>query len=84
MSIAASKVHAVAKRGDVDQLRILLSSDPACVSLSDAYKQTPLIKAAICGSVECVKLLLDSGASIDHRYATCVENVFISLMSCQR
>jgi ankyrin repeat protein len=63
-----TELHVVSKRGDLDALRHLLQASKALVDEEDLYNQTPLFRAAITGSVECVRALLDAGANINHRY----------------
>lgn len=67
MGKEARPLHDVARRGDAEQLQILLEKHASAVNSVDMYKQTPLMKAATSGSAACVKLLLDAKADLNQR-----------------
>ena len=53
-----SAYHAAAWFGATSALNVLISADGTHIDDIDNYNRTPLIWAAVCGRVECVKLLL--------------------------
>lgn len=52
---------------DEGRLEALMTSDPGPARLTGAYGMTPLHWASRAGSLECVQLLLESGADVDAR-----------------
>lgn len=57
--------HTAALNGDFEGLREILKKDPeAILALKDARGRTPIHYAAMGNSQECVRLLLDNGASV--------------------
>ena len=57
--------HTAALNGDFEGLREILKKDPEAIfSLKDTRGRTPIHYAAMGNSQECVRLLLDNGASI--------------------
>lgn len=54
-----------ARRGDLAEIRKILSQDPAAVTASADNGETPLMAALYRGHTEAVTLLLDSGAPLD-------------------
>jgi ankyrin repeat protein len=70
-------VHKAAIHGEVDMLRLMLTSDARAATIGgNKMGSTPLHMAASCGHVECVRALLDASAGstvsvdIDARDAT--------------
>lgn len=54
-----------AKRGDVSQLRRILSEDPQALDVAADNGETPVMAALYRGHTEAVTLLLDAGAPLD-------------------
>ena len=54
-----------AKRGDLREIRRILSEDPQALAVADESGETPLMAAIYRGQTEAVALLLDSGAPLD-------------------
>jgi len=60
-----NSIHNAAARGDLEQVRAMLKSDPTAVNKTDGNKCTPLHRAAQSGRQEMVEFLLDSGAKVN-------------------
>ena len=59
------KVYEAAESGDIDELRLLLKSNPSLVKSTDQYGSTPLHGAAGEEDTQVVDLLLTNGADIN-------------------
>ncbi len=64
-STAGQSIFEAASRGDVPQIRALLTEDPGLTRARDAERRTPLHYAARAGAVPAGELLLSHGAEID-------------------
>lgn len=53
-----------ARSGDIEKLAEVLEHEDACVNCKDQTLQTPLMAAALSGSLECVEYLVDLGADV--------------------
>ena len=62
--LLASDIHVAAETGNVEQLRTLLSANPALVNEGDTAQSLPLHLAALNGHLEAVQLLIESGAGV--------------------
>jgi ankyrin repeat protein len=60
-------IHEASKRGHADQVRDCIAEDKSSVNSMDPLHNTPLLWAVMGDHVDCVKLLLDSGADINHK-----------------
>ena len=58
-------VWAAATRGDATAVRAKLARQPGLATVPDVLGRTPLHLAALCGNVECIRLLLAHGAADD-------------------
>jgi ankyrin repeat protein len=57
-------IHAAAKEGDLDAIKVLLKNDPGLISSKDFDGATPLIVAVENGHLEVTRLLLASRADV--------------------
>merc|ERR1711976_705752 len=61
-------LHAAARRGQVDTLLSLIQTGShQAVNQANFDSVTPLHEACLAGNAECVKILLNSGATVDAR-----------------
>ena len=59
-------LHQASADGDLDEIRRLLSTDHRqLINVFDELSLTPLMRAAMCGHIEAVKLLLAAGADVN-------------------
>ncbi len=65
VSSKAQDLHEAAKTGDIEQLKRILSENPALVNSPDKDKMTPLHHAVDTGNLEAASLLIKMGADVN-------------------
>ena len=60
-----SALHLAAQRGHADILELLLQHDNSVDTVNTPLLATPLLVAAMCGRVSCMRVLLGAGADVD-------------------
>jgi hypothetical protein len=63
----ANEICLAVKSGSVDDVKQAMANSPGSINTGDEYEMTPLWLAARAGNLALVKLLVESGASIDLR-----------------
>ena len=61
------RIHQAAHDNDGSSLRLLLANHPEAVGIENVHGEAPLVTAAVEGSTNCVKLLLENGADPCHQ-----------------
>jgi len=74
-------LHVAATRGDAALCAELTAADPEIVNTADAFKNTPLMDAALHGRSLVVKELLRSAAEVVSRNADCMSVLHLSVVN---
>ena len=77
---SAQDIHAAAKKGDLDKVKILLEADPKLVGARDNFGKIPLHWACMGVHEDVVKYLVDKGSNVnakDHNKVTPLHSLAI-------
>jgi ankyrin repeat protein len=73
------RLHQAAADGDLAEIKRLLQTDHIkLINVFDELSLTPLMRAAMGGHIEAVKLLLAAGADVNAHDARCIGNTAIN------
>src|SRR5690606_1398910 len=61
---SASEIHNAIQKGDITQIKKLISADPNCINVKDNDGITPLSAAILAGKRPVIDLLISKGADI--------------------